>query len=101
MYYAQHKYQYRSDDGASDQCDEFVDTLGRNKEELGHEEAYAPHVTCPREAECDRQGKESDGVRFSETEVAGLEKKLAQEQDRIGKTDEHRRQGLIPQVADV
>jgi hypothetical protein len=73
MYYAQHEYQYRSDDGASDQCNQFVDALGRNKEYLGREEAYAPQVTCPRETECDRQGKKPDGFRFSETEVVGLE----------------------------
>ena len=73
MYYVKHKYQYRSDDGASDQCDEFVDALGCNQEELSREEAYAPQVTCPRETECDRRGKEPDGARSGEMEVASLE----------------------------
>ena len=86
MYYAQHKYQYRSDDGANDQCDQFVDTLGCNKEELGREEAYAPQVTCPRETERDRQGKEPDGARFGETEVAGLEASKHMGKKELGKT---------------
>ena len=85
MYYAQHEYQYRSDDGASDQCDEFVDALGRNKEELGSEEAYAPQVTCPRETECNRQRKEPNGVRFGETEVAGLEAGQRRSETELGK----------------
>ena len=62
MYYVQHKYQYRSDDGANDQCDQFVDALRRSEEDLGREEAYAPQVTCPRETKCDRCGKEPDNA---------------------------------------
>ena len=103
MYDVQHEYQHRSDDGASDQCDDFVDALVCNEEELGREEADAPQVTRPRETECDRRGKEPDDARFSELQVAHLEKKSARAQDGIRKDDERRRQrlDLIPQVAGV
>ena len=103
MYDVQHEYQHRSDDGASDQCDDFVDALVRNEEELDREEADAPQVTRPRETECDRRGKEPDDARFSELQVAHLEKKSARAQHGIGKDDERRRQrlDLVPQVAGV
>jgi hypothetical protein len=86
MYGVQHKYQYRSKNGTSDQCDQSVDALGHNEEELGREETYAPQVTCPRETECDRRGKEPDGARFGETQVASLEARQHRSKTESGKT---------------
>lgn len=54
MYYAKHEYHYRSDDARSEQCDESVDAVGCDEEELRCQEAYAPQVTRPWETERNR-----------------------------------------------